>query len=141
MESESLTVAAADSLASQESTRPELRAVLQEHWTSEAYERGRDEGRRHDLNYALAAYMGDSALRLRELPVELQVVIAYRGLFERCSESGGLILPQRLKGELVVAVGSLLSGQGVGGLGEARWMPKEELVGRLKTRLPRHVYA
>jgi hypothetical protein len=50
---------------------------------------------------------GESPVLLRDLPLQLVIAIAYLPLYRECIESGGRLLPQRLRGQLVEAAGRL----------------------------------
>ncbi|BBN13957.1 hypothetical protein MPTK1_6g07730 [Marchantia polymorpha subsp. ruderalis] len=92
-----------------EAVTPELRSFLQEEWSEEAFLRGRMLGQAHHLNVMRALKRGCSPLHLQELPLQLQVTVAYLPLYKECSSAKGVILSQWLRGQLVEAAVRLSS--------------------------------
>lgn len=93
------TVATSD----EEDITPELRAFLLEHWSVAALTEGMRAGEDHYVNMMRILRRGRSDICLRELPPPLVIAIAYLPLYKECLASSGSLLPQRLRGELVVA--------------------------------------
>uniref|UniRef100_A0A7N0RCA4 Ankyrin repeat protein SKIP35 n=1 Tax=Kalanchoe fedtschenkoi TaxID=63787 RepID=A0A7N0RCA4_KALFE len=110
------TYAVADSIArSDDETVPaELKAFLLEHWSEAAFLDGLRQGQEHYTNIVRISRMGESPLCLMDLPPPLRVGIAYLPLYRQCVASGGSLLPQRLRGQLVEAARRL----GIKGLEE-----------------------
>lgn len=96
----------ADSLSrcEDEGFSPELREFLQAQWSVEAFIQGQACGRDHYVNVMRVIKRGSSPLQLQDLPSLLQLTIAYVPLYKQCLSSGGLLLPQRMRGEMVEAV-------------------------------------
>eukprot|EP01018_Ginkgo_biloba_P022605 Gb_35106 [translate_table: standard] len=88
----------------------ELRTFLQGEWSEEALLHGRMVGQDHYLNVMRVIKRGSSPLHLQELPMQLQVTVAYLPLYKECSESSGVLLSQRLRGQLVEAAWRLSGG-------------------------------
>ncbi|XP_073123360.1 ankyrin repeat protein SKIP35-like [Henckelia pumila] len=99
------TYSVADSIASSndEAIAPELRAFLQEHWSEAAFLDGRRLGEVHFSNFVHISKWGESPICLRDLPGALRVAIAYLPLYRDCIKSGGCLLSQRHRGQLVEA--------------------------------------
>ncbi|KAJ8770622.1 hypothetical protein K2173_021269 [Erythroxylum novogranatense] len=101
------TYAVADSIArSNDGTiAPELKAFLQEHWSEAAFLDGLKQGQVHYINLMRILNWGGSAICLRDLPGPLRVAIAYLPLYRECVAAGGTLFSQKLRGQLVEAVG------------------------------------
>ncbi|KAJ7530658.1 hypothetical protein O6H91_14G013000 [Diphasiastrum complanatum] len=99
------TYRVADSIAKSEdeAVTSELRAFLQEEWSEEAFARGRLIGQTHHVNVMRVLKRGSSPLRLQDLPLQLQVTIAYLPLYKECVAAEGVILSQLLRGQLIEA--------------------------------------
>ncbi|EPS60182.1 hypothetical protein M569_14622 [Genlisea aurea] len=101
------TYAVAESIAAasgeDETVAPELRRFLREHWSEAAFSDGAREGEAHYANVAAAVMFGESPMRLRDLPAQLRVAIAYLPLYRECVEAGGRLLSQRQRGQVAVA--------------------------------------
>ncbi|XP_017697998.1 ankyrin repeat protein SKIP35-like isoform X2 [Phoenix dactylifera] len=99
------TYAFANRLATsnEEAITPELKVFLLEHWSAEAFVEGMRAGEVHYVNLMRILRRGKSEICLRELPPPLVIVIAYLPLYRECLASSGSLLPQRLRGELMVA--------------------------------------
>ncbi|EFJ13446.1 hypothetical protein SELMODRAFT_122416 [Selaginella moellendorffii] len=93
-----------------EAITPELRSFLQEQWSEAAFARGRRLGEAHHLNVMRVLKKGNSALHLDELPLQLQVIIAYIPLYKECVAAKGVILSQLLRGQLFDAALRLSAG-------------------------------
>jgi len=95
----------ADSIAKSEdeAVTSELRTFLLEEWSEEAFLKGRLLGEAHHLNVMRALKRGSSPLHLQELPLQLQVTMAYLPLYKECVSSSGVVLSQWLRGQLVEA--------------------------------------
>ncbi|KAF3793975.1 Ankyrin repeat protein [Nymphaea thermarum] len=115
-----------------EGVTPELRAFLSKMWTKDAYHQGRKFSEDHYLNVARIIMKGTSPVRLLQLPLELQVGIAYYPLYSECIEVRGQLLPQWLRGQLVEAVWRL----GNGSIDEITSRSKQDLVANLERHLP-----
>ncbi|CAK9215628.1 unnamed protein product [Sphagnum troendelagicum] len=81
----------------------ELRAFLRNEWSEEAFRRGRALGEAHYLNIMRVLKRSSSPLHLQELPLQLQLAIAYLPLYRECMAATGLVLSQLLRGQLVEA--------------------------------------
>ncbi|CAM6015416.1 unnamed protein product [Sphagnum balticum] len=81
----------------------ELRSFLMEEWSQEAFVKGRVLGQAHHLNVMRVLKRGCSPLHLQELPVQLQVTVAYLPLYKECVATSGVVLSQWLRGQLVEA--------------------------------------
>ncbi|KAH9538262.1 hypothetical protein CY35_16G097200 [Sphagnum magellanicum] len=81
----------------------ELRSFLMEEWSQEAFVKGRMLGQAHHLNVMRVLKRGCSPLHLQELPVQLQVTVAYLPLYKECVATSGVVLSQWLRGQLVEA--------------------------------------
>ncbi|CAK9866926.1 unnamed protein product [Sphagnum jensenii] len=81
----------------------ELRSFLTEEWSQEAFVKGRVLGQAHHLNVMRVLKRGCSPLHLQELPVQLQVTVAYLPLYKECVATSGVVLSQWLRGQLVEA--------------------------------------
>ncbi|XP_002962852.2 ankyrin repeat protein SKIP35 [Selaginella moellendorffii] len=129
--------------AEEEGVTLELRDFLAEEWSLAAFAAGRQIGARHHVNFMRALKRGSSPLSLQDLPLQLQATVAYLPLYKECVSSAGVLLSQRLRGQLVEAVSRLKvavsGGGGGGGLeGEeevAKWS-KRALIRALERRLP-----
>ncbi|KAF3451107.1 hypothetical protein FNV43_RR07196 [Rhamnella rubrinervis] len=106
------TYAVADSIArsDDEAVAPELKVFLQEHWSEAAFFSGLKQGQEHYMNVIRVLKWGGSPICLRDLPAPLRVTIAYLPLYRECVESGGCLLSQRIRGQLVEAVRRLGGG-------------------------------
>ncbi|EHA8586694.1 ankyrin repeat protein SKIP35 [Cocos nucifera] len=103
------TYAVADSISrsDDEAVAPELKAFLREHWSEAAFAEGMSSGQEHYVNFARILRRGCSPICLRDLPPPLVMAIAYLPLYRECVKSGGQLLPQRLRGQLVEAASRL----------------------------------
>ncbi len=81
----------------------ELRAFLRNEWSEEAFRKGRALGEAHYLNIMRVLKRSSSPLHLQELPLQLQLAIAYLPLYRECMAATGLVLSQLLRGQLVEA--------------------------------------
>ncbi|XP_073386707.1 ankyrin repeat protein SKIP35 isoform X4 [Physcomitrium patens] len=132
------TYTIADSIAKSEdeAITTELRAFLLDEWSEEAFFKGRLLGEAHHLNVMRALKRGSSPLHLQELPLQLQVTVAYLPLYKECVAASGVILSQLLRGQLVEAAVRLNQG----GLFFTEEMllkfSKHELLSVLESRLP-----
>jgi hypothetical protein len=138
----------ADSIANSEdeAITSELRAFLLEEWSEDAFLKGRLLGEAHHLNVMRALKRGSSPLHLQELPLQLQVTVAYLPLYKECVASSGVVLSQWLRGQLVEAALRLNQGglcvPGGGGLYQGSTeevfmkFSKHELLSLLESRLP-----
>ncbi|KAG0584622.1 hypothetical protein KC19_3G223400 [Ceratodon purpureus] len=137
----------ADSIAKSEdeAITSELRTFLLEEWSEEAFLKGRLLGEAHHLNVMRALKRGSSPLHLQELPLQLQVTVAYLPLYKECVASSGVVLSQWLRGQLVEAALRLYQGGFYGeggslyqGSTEQVFMrfSKYELLSILESRLP-----
>ncbi|CAL9184289.1 unnamed protein product [Musa hybrid cultivar] len=100
------TYAVADSIAESsddEAVAPDLRAFLKEHWSEAAFAEGLNYGQNHFVNFMRILRRGGSPICLRDLPPSLVTAIAYLSLYRECRKAGGLLLPQKLRGQLVEA--------------------------------------
>ncbi|OIT39309.1 PREDICTED: ankyrin repeat protein SKIP35-like [Nicotiana attenuata] len=99
------TYAVADSIAKSddEAVAPELRSFLREHWSEAAFSDGLRQGQEHYSNIVRILKWGDSPVCLGDLPGPLRVAIAYLPLYRECVKTGGCLLSQRLRGQLVEA--------------------------------------
>lgn len=115
----SLTYAVADSICRGESEEaaaasPGLRAYLKEHWSEAAFREGMAEAEEDYVNFVRVVKRGSSGIRLRELPSAVLIAVVYLGLYRECVEFGAdrcRLLPQRLRGRLLVAARRLGDGQ------------------------------
>ncbi|CAM6101915.1 unnamed protein product [Calypogeia fissa] len=119
-----------------EAVTPELRSFLQEEWSEEAFLRGRTVGQAHHLNVMRALKRGCSPLHLQELPLQLQVTVAYLPLYKECSAARGVILSQWLRGQLVEAAVRLCAGSRVPSEETIVKSSKAALLTILESRLP-----
>ncbi|CAK9174709.1 unnamed protein product [Ilex paraguariensis] len=126
------TYAVADSIAgsSDEAIAPELRAFLREHWSEAAFSDGLKQGQEHYLNMVRILKWGESPICLRDLPAPLRVAIAYLPLYRECVKTGGSLLSQWLRGQLVEATRRL------GGEAVERASQGRELLAVLEHHLP-----
>ncbi|KAI4304167.1 hypothetical protein MLD38_039717 [Melastoma candidum] len=108
------TYAVADSIARSEdqSVDPQLRDFLREHWSEAAFSDGLRHGQDHYLNFVRIFRWGESPVSLNDIPAPLRVAIAYSPLYRECVQAGGCLLSQRLRGQLMDAVGRLGSRKG-----------------------------
>ncbi|KAH7331438.1 hypothetical protein KP509_20G033100 [Ceratopteris richardii] len=83
---------------------PLLKSFLQEHWSEEAFVKGRAMARDHHVNMLRVLRRGCCPLRLHDLPSDLQLTISYISLCKECASSAGVLLPQRLRGEVIEAI-------------------------------------
>ncbi|KAJ8476422.1 hypothetical protein OPV22_020149 [Ensete ventricosum] len=100
------TYAVADSIAKSsddEAVAPCLRAFLKEHWSEAAFAEGLNYGQNHFVNFMRILRRGGSPMCLGDLPPSLMTAIAYLPLYRECRKAGGLLLPQKLRGQLVEA--------------------------------------
>ncbi|RZS01911.1 hypothetical protein BHM03_00031870 [Ensete ventricosum] len=100
------TYAVADSIAKSsddEAVAPDLRAFLKEHWSEAAFAEGLNYGQNHFVNFMRILRRGGSPMCLGDLPPSLVTAIAYLPLYRECRKAGGLLLPQKLRGQLVEA--------------------------------------
>ncbi|XP_024363780.1 ankyrin repeat protein SKIP35 isoform X2 [Physcomitrium patens] len=132
------TYSIADSIAKSEdeAITVELRTFLLEEWSEEAFLKGRLLGQAHHLNVMRALKRGSSPLHLQELPLQLQVTVAYLPLYKECVAASGVVLSQWLRGQLVEAAlrlnqGNLRSTEEV-----FLKLSKHELLSILESRLP-----
>lgn len=130
----------ADTIAKSEdeAITTELRTFLIEEWSEEAFSKGRSLGEAHHLNVMRALKRGSSPLHLQELPLQLQVTVAYLPLYKECLASSGVVLSQWLRGQLVEAALRLnrCSTEEV-----FLKFSKHELISVLESRLPGFVLA
>ncbi|MCO5573185.1 hypothetical protein L7F22_026952 [Adiantum nelumboides] len=82
----------------------ELKSFLREHWSEEAFLQGRALACDHHVNMLRVLRKGCSSIRLQDLPLDLQLAIAYYPLHKDCVATAGMLLPQRLRGQLVEAI-------------------------------------
>lgn len=127
------TYSVADSIArsEDEAVAPELRAFLRNHWSEAAYTEGLSSGEDYFVNFMRILKGGASPICLRDLPAPLVIAIAYLPLYRECVGSGGRLLPQRLRGQLVEAARRL----GHGAVDKAS--QGNELLAVLEHHLPR----
>lgn len=112
------TYAVADNLAMSDDAGAEsmeLTAYLREHWSEAAFTEGVRLGQEHYLNFTRVLRRGESPIRLRDLPAPLSAAIAFLPLYRECLKAGGLLLPQKLRGELVEAARRLQENSGNAG--------------------------
>lgn len=100
--------------------------------------RGRSLGEAHHLNVMRALKRGSSPLHLQELPLQLQVTVAYLPLYKECLASSGVVLSQWLRGQLVEAALRLNRCSTEEGFLK---FSKHELISVLESRLPGFVLA
>lgn len=107
---------------------------LIEEWSPQAFNEGVKAGDAHYMTWMLLRRRSDSGFK--ELPVELQVAIAYLPLYRACSQAPGTLLSQRQRGELTTAVLHLYRGSGK--LADAKVLEadKPTLLGFLAVCLP-----
>ncbi|KAL6658174.1 hypothetical protein ACP70R_001828 [Stipagrostis hirtigluma subsp. patula] len=103
------TYAVADSIArsADEAVDAKLRSFMHEHWSEAAFSEGFASAQQHFVNFMRIMERGESAICLRDLPLQLVIAMAYLPLYKECVESSGQLLPQRLRGQLVEAAGRL----------------------------------
>lgn len=119
----------------------ELRTFLQEEWSEDAFLKGRLLGQAHHLNVMRALKRGSSPLHLQELPLQLQVTVAYLPLYKECMASSGVVLSQWLRGQLVEAALRLNEGDLCSSEELFMKCSKHELLLILESRLPGFVLA
>lgn len=126
------TYAVADSIArsDDEAVAPQLRTFLQEHWSEAAFSDGSRQGETHFSNIVQILKRGQSPICLRDLPGPLVVAIAYLPLYRECVTSGGKLLSQRCRGQLVDAA------QRLGGVRLDEPGQKRELLAVLERHIP-----
>ncbi|KAG8071092.1 hypothetical protein GUJ93_ZPchr0006g45535 [Zizania palustris] len=103
------TYAVADSIATM---RPmdvpqDLVDFLKEQWSQAAFVEGVGAGEEHFVNITRVLRRGTSPIHLPDLPEPMVLAIAYLPLYRACTSARGQLLPQRLRGELVEAIGRL----------------------------------
>eukprot|EP00249_Psilotum_nudum_P024288 c29144_g1_i2 orf=413-2317(-) len=86
-----------------EGIMPALKFFLQAEWSEQALIRGRTCGHDHFVNFMRVVKKGSSPLHLQDLPLQLQVTIAYLPLYKECISTPGVLLSQLLRGQLVEA--------------------------------------
>ncbi|XP_047091822.1 ankyrin repeat protein SKIP35-like [Lolium rigidum] len=103
------TYSVADSIAksADEAVDAKLRSFMLENWSEAAFSEGFTSAQEHFLNMTRIMERGESPVLLRDLPLQLVIAMAYLPLYRECIESGGRLLPQRLRGQLVEAAGRL----------------------------------
>lgn len=103
------TYAVADSIAitSTMDIPQDLVDFLKEQWSQAAFAEGVEAGEDHFVNITRVLRRGASPIRLHDLPEPMALAIAYLPLYRACASARGQLLPQRLRGELVEAVGRL----------------------------------
>lgn len=105
------TYSVADSIArsseEDESVPSDLKSFLREHWSEAAFQKGMRESYEDFINFMRVLKKGECDISLRDLPTPLRVAIAYMPLYRECVNSGGRLLSQRLRGQLVEAVRQL----------------------------------
>ncbi|TVU03620.1 hypothetical protein EJB05_28549 [Eragrostis curvula] len=103
------TYAVADSIArsADDAVDAKLRSFLHEHWSEAAFSTGCEHAQQHFVNFMRIMERGESPICLSDLPLQLVIAMAYLPLYRECMESGGRLLPQRLRGQLVEAAGRL----------------------------------
>jgi hypothetical protein len=127
------TYSVADSMSrlEEDSISPELRSFFASEWSEAAFALGRAAGRSHHANAMRAIRRGSSPLLLADLPMQLQVAVAYSPLYAECSRAAGALLSQRLRGQLVEAASKLR-----GSLHDVERLDKAQLLAVLASRLP-----
>lgn len=103
------TYAVADSIATTSTMDipQDLVDFLKEQWSQAAFAEGVEAGEDHFVNITRVLRRGASPIRLHDLPEPMALAIAYLPLYRACASARGQLLPQRLRGELVEAVGRL----------------------------------
>uniref|UniRef100_A0A0D9YTR7 Uncharacterized protein n=1 Tax=Oryza glumipatula TaxID=40148 RepID=A0A0D9YTR7_9ORYZ len=103
------TYAVADSIATTSAMDipQDLVDFLKEQWSQAAFAEGVEAGEDHFVNITRVLRRGASPIRLHDLPEPMALAIAYLPLYRACASARGQLLPQRLRGELVEAVGRL----------------------------------
>jgi hypothetical protein len=71
---------------------------------------GLKQGQEHYMNLVRILNWGGSPISLRDLPGPLRVAVAYLPLFRECVATGGCLLSQKQRGQLVEAVRKLGGG-------------------------------
>lgn len=117
---------------------PDLKAFLQEHWSMQAFYRGRTRAHDHYINMMRVIKRGCSPIHLQDLPSALQLTIAYLPLYKECVSATGLLLSQSMRGELVETALQLQNDVGEESL--LRY-DKQSLLGILESRLPAFLLA
>lgn len=127
------TYAVADSIArcADEAVDAKLRLFMLEQWSEEAFNKGFASSQEHFVNITRIMQRGESPVVLRQLPLQLVIAMAYLPLYRECVGSGGRLLPQRLRGQLVEAAGRLEGRQ------VDRGTQQSELLAILEHHLPR----
>ncbi|KAJ0793430.1 putative ankyrin repeat-containing domain superfamily [Helianthus annuus] len=99
------TYAVADTISrsDDDSVAPELRDFLHEQWSEAAFLNGLRQGQVHYFNLVSILKWGGSPICLMDLPGPLRVAIAYLPLYRECVKTGGCLLSQQLRGQLVEA--------------------------------------
>ncbi|XP_058069319.1 ankyrin repeat protein SKIP35-like [Magnolia sinica] len=131
------TYAAADCVAKSEdeTISPELRAFFHDTWSEDAFLRGRRFGQDHYANVMRVVKRGLSPLSLQDLPLSLQVAIAYLPLYRECIEAGGPLLSQWLRGQLVEAAWRLGKGS-FDNIEQVIWRTRNDLLAVLECHIP-----
>lgn len=104
------TLREAEILAELPKTDPLVKVRLREEWSPQAFADGVAAGHAHYMTWMLLRRHSDSGFK--DLPMELQVVIAYLPLYKACYQAPGCLLSQRQRGELTTAVSHLFRGSG-----------------------------
>ncbi|KAM3293889.1 hypothetical protein ACQJBY_037042 [Aegilops geniculata] len=127
------TYAVADSIArcTDEAVDAKLRLFMLEQWSEEAFNKGFVSSQEHFVNITRIMQRGESPVVLRQLPLQLVIAMAYLPLYRECVGSGGRLLPQRLRGQLLEAAGRLEGRQ------LDRATQQSELLAILEHHLPR----
>lgn len=107
------TLAEAATLAELDDNDPDIKCLLKEHWSPNAFKEGTREAQEHFKNWMLVRTQGNSPLRLEKLPLELQVAIGFVSLYRDCSRAPGSLLSQRQQGALLATVKLLRPGSNV----------------------------
>lgn len=128
------TLREAEILAELAKTDPLVKKRLREEWSSQAFEEGVAAGHAHYMTWMLLRRRSDSGFK--ELPMELQVAIAYLPLYRACCQAPGSLLSQRQRGELTTAVFHLFRGSGKLTETEVLEADKPKLLGHLAVCLP-----
>jgi len=128
------TLREAEILAELPKTDPLVKKRLREEWSRQAFEEGVAAGHAHYMTWMLLRRRSDSGFK--ELPMELQVAIAYLPLYRACCQAPGSLLSQRQRGELTTAVFHLFRGSGKLTETEVLEADKSKLLGHLAVCLP-----
>ena len=131
------TYSVADSMSKldEESISSELKCFFKSEWSEDAFALGRSAGQSHHVNTMRAIKRGSSPLLIHELPMQLQVTIAYFPLYKECAERCGVLLSQWLRGQLVEAVVRLDGGKEYSER-EIESFDKGKLLAIIESRLP-----